>query len=244
MINACWRGHLSRRYVRNLRKEKEGRLGSLRRSFSFSKKKKKPTAGSPPGSSATPSKRSAGNTPPGRAANTPAERSQSLAKRVRRSLSFDLKKRRSIGDDDVEMGEAKVNVGVQRRQFVLERGPAGLGLLLDKTNTVVGLKEGGKAEEQGLLQEGDTILSIDGRSCAGVLLQDVIPAGKPAYVVEVSRPTFETPARPKVPPLNTKLIKRSVSFDRFEKKGIKRSASFDRFNKKSSGVLPSFRKQH
>ena len=50
--------------------------------------------------------------------------------------------------------------------ILLQRGPSGLGLELDATNTVVNMVPGGAADTQGYFREGDTIASVDGRSCA------------------------------------------------------------------------------
>ena len=114
-----------------------------------------------------------------------------------------------------------------RRTFVLERGPQGLGLELDATNTVVTIKLGGRAEHQGLLQLGDTILTIDGRSCAHALMQDVMVHGRSVYVVEVSRPERATYIQqPKVSA--GKGIRRSLSFDSKKTGGVRRSFSFGR----------------
>lgn len=44
--------------------------------------------------------------------------------------------------------------------ILLYRGPAGLGLELDATNTVVNMVPGGAAEVQGYFREGDTIASV------------------------------------------------------------------------------------
>ena len=99
-----------------------------------------------------------------------------IGKRIRRSLSFDRKGGGGLfggsGKDDEEKN--KVATRSTRRTFVLERGPQGLGLELDATNTVVTIKVGGRAERQGLLCVGDTVLTIDGKSCAGLLMQDVM----------------------------------------------------------------------
>ena len=74
----------------------------------------------------------------------------------------------------------------------LERGPNGLGLQLDDTNTIVAMAPGGAAETQGNLREGDTVLSCDGVALQGVsgvtlLLQDVMDRSKASYLFEVSR---------------------------------------------------------
>ena len=114
-----------------------------------------------------------------------------------------------------------------RRTFVLERGPQGLGLELDATNTVVTIKPGGRAERQGLLLVGDTVLTIDGKSCAGALMQDVMVPGRQCYVVEVSRPEM-VQATPTPGSGVASRIRRSMSFDKKAASGIKRSFSFTR----------------
>ena len=146
----------------------------------------------------------------------------SLAKRVRRSLSFDKKAQASGGSSSQVTA-----LSCTRRTFVLERGPQGLGLELDATNTVVTVKAGGRAERQGLLCLGDTILTIDGKSCSGVLMQDVLVPGRPCYVVEVSRPDRCAPTPMKSSPAN--LIRRSLSFDSKKSSGgVKRTYSWDK----------------
>jgi C-terminal processing protease CtpA/Prc len=75
---------------------------------------------------------------------------------------------------------------------VLERGQQGLGLELDSTNTIVHIKPGGRAEQQGLVRVEDVILSVDGRSCAGKLMQEVMVPGRSVYVIEISRTEYMT----------------------------------------------------
>ena len=68
-------------------------------------------------------------------------------------------------------------ISCTRRQFVLDRGPNGLGLQLDEMNTVVAIMERSMAEQQGLMCVGDTVLMIDGASLSGKLMQDVMKPG-------------------------------------------------------------------
>ena len=98
---------------------------------------------------------------------------------------------------------------------------------LDAVNTVVTIKEGGRAERQGLLALGDTILSIDGKSCAGLLMSDIMEPGRAVYVVEVSRPERAAYAPETAKPKG--LMKRSLSFDTSRRGGgVRRSFSFER----------------
>ena len=217
-INAAWRGHLSRVHTQKLRGAPRK---SLRKSFSFSHKKK-PRAAAAPAASGPQVDDWWGNQLPPAAAN--AKGSTTLAKRVRRSLSFDRKSSSSSSSSSATNSQS---LSCTRRTFVLERGPQGLGLELDATNTVVTIKLGGRAEHQGLLQLGDTILTIDGRSCAHALMQDVMVHGRSVYVVEVSRPERATYIQqPKVSA--GKGIRRSLSFDSKKTGGVRRSFSFGR----------------
>ena len=168
VINAAWRGHLSRSYVNGMRAKKAKTTSSVKRTFSFSSKKKRDKpAHQPP---ATPVAPAVEEDPfANMHANNAAQsgKKASLGSRVRRSLSFD-RKSSSTSSSSVQSTSAT------KRTFVVERGPNGLGLELDATNTVVTVKPGGRAERQGLLALGDTILSIDGKSCAGVLMQECV----------------------------------------------------------------------
>ena len=89
----------------------------------------------------------------------------------------------------------------------------------------MGGRGGGRAEHQGLLALGDTILTIDGRSCAGALMQDVMVRGRTVYVVEVSRPERVSYIPPKA---SGKGIRRSLSFDSKKSVSVRRSFSFGR----------------
>jgi len=198
-------------------KKNRGTLATVRRPLSFSKKARA-RSGSVSGETLPASPAIAGD---------PSKPSESVAKRVRRSLSFDRKGSGGGSSSSAGSKPSAEAISCTKRQFVLDRGPNGLGLELDKTNTVVAIKEGGMAERQGLMCVGDTVLTIDGASLSGKLMQDVMKLGRPVYVVEVSRPEVRVTSPPKAP----SVIKRSLSFDRHGG-GIKRSLSFDR--KKSS----------
>jgi hypothetical protein len=82
--------------------------------------------------------------------------------------------------------------------ILLQRGPNGLGLELDATNTVVNMVPGGAADLQGYFREGDTIASVDGIPLRGRLLQDVMDRSKNSYSFDVWRLTpVRRRARPK-----------------------------------------------
>ena len=151
-----------------------------------------------------------------------------MLKAVKRSLSFDRKKSGSVVDGGKPaFGHEPPTAGIAvRRTFVLERGEAGLGLELDGVNTVVNIKPGGRAERQGLMMVGDTVLTIDGKSCAGTLMQKVMVPGRPVYVVEISRPERRVGVAPKSGAVNA--IRRSLSFDSRRSSTVKRSFSFER----------------
>ena len=224
-INMTWRGHLARVHAKELRGARPGPgpLASLKRSLSFTSKKR--------GGRAKETPRESSPAPPTPELPMPAPTAPkvSLAKRVVRSMSFDRKGSSSSSAAVASGSSSKPpeapNVRSTRRTFVLERGPTGLGLELDATNTVVTVKEGGRAERQGLMMVGDTVLTIDGKSCAGKLMQQVMVPGRPVYVVEISRP--ERGALPPPKPLG--VVRRSLSFDR--KQPMRRSFSFERKKK-------------
>lgn len=224
-ISSAYRGHLSRVYARELRGKAKK---SVLRSFSFSKKRAAKKAPEPPKKELNMTPAAAepddgyGTPSTPRGGGGAASAASGLAKRVRRSLSFD-KKSHAGGGSSSQL----VSLSCTKRTFVLERGPQGLGLELDATNTVVTIKPGGRAERQGLLCLGDTILTIDGKSCAGRLMQDVMVPGRSCYVVEVSRPERSAPT----PVKSSNIIRRSLSFDSKKSGGVKRSFSFERKRK-------------
>ena len=212
-INMTWRGHLARNHARQLRRQKEGFGGVVRRSLSFGKKKGSARAAPTPGLPEAPPPS------PGGGGGT--------AKRVMRSLSFGKKSSSSSSSSSSKDGKpAMVATSATRRTFVLERGPQGLGLELDSTNTIITVKPGGRAEQQALVQLDDIILSVDGKSLAGKLMQEVMVPGRPVYVVEILRPEKkEVPVATPMKAINA--IRRSMSFDKKSSGGnIKRSLSW------------------
>jgi C-terminal processing protease CtpA/Prc len=144
-----------------------------------------------------------------------------------RSLSFGKKSSSSSSSSSSKDGKpAMVAVSATRRTFVLERGPQGLGLELDSTNTIITVKPGGRAEQQGLVQLDDVILSVDGKSCTGKLMQEVMVPGRPVYVVEILRQEKkEAPVATPMKAMNA--IRRSMSFDKKPSGGsVKRTMSW------------------
>ena len=212
-INMTWRGHLARNHARQLRRQKEGFGGVVRRSLSFGKKK-----GSSARAAPTPGLPEAPPPSPGGGGGT--------AKRVMRSLSFGKKSSSSSSSSSKDGKPAMVAVSATRRTFVLERGPQGLGLELDSTNTIITVKPGGRAEQQGLVQLDDVILTVDGKSCTGKLMQDVMVPGRPVYVVEILRQEKkEAPVATPMKAMNA--IRRSMSFDKKPSGGsVKRTMSW------------------
>jgi len=227
-INMAWRGHLARMHVRSLRaaRANKGIGGVVRRSLSFGKKSRA-SARRGGGAAAAPAAASpslAAIPPPRSSGGGGGGGGGSVLKKVVRSMSFDRKKSSSSSSGSGGKPAQAPLVASTRRTFVLERGPNGLGLELDATNTIVNVKPGGRAERQGLVMVDDTVLTIDGKSTAGKLMQDVMVPGRPVYVVEISRP--ERGASPPAKPMG--VVRRSMSFDRKGGGGIKRSMSFDR----------------
>ena len=141
---------------------------------------------------------------------------------IRRSMSFD---RFSSGvksitaalksSKDGDNAEAKAPPPTMSKQLLfilLHRGPNGLGLELDATNTVVNMVPGGAAEVQGYFREGDTIASVDGMPLRGRLLQDVMDRSKNSYSFDVWRLSKVEPDPP--PNKADKPVRRAFSFDR------------------------------
>lgn len=169
---SVWRGHMARALAVKLRWEKQGRL---KRSFSWSRGKKGPPK---PGSAAKPSKSNGLLSPRGNP--TPG-------KPVKRASSFDRFMRKSSSKDPG--GAAPAAAAQQNQTFskqllfiLLSRGPNGLGLELDATNTVINVVKGGAADAQGYFRVNDTIASVDGIPLRGRLLQVVAPlSGRPHH---------------------------------------------------------------
>ena len=70
--------------------------------------------------------------------------------------------------------------GIKLRATV-QRGAQGLGFALNSDNCVATLVEGGQAEEDGLLELGDTILAVDGVLLEGRPMGEVITRGNHSY---------------------------------------------------------------
>ena len=185
-INSAWRGHMDRERVKVLRARAKGGVGSaIRRSLSFGKKK---GGGGGGGGGVARAATAVGDD----------EKKAGIGKRIKRSLSFDRKGGGGIfgGSGKEDEPQNKVAKCSTRLSLVLERGPQGLGLELDRTNTVTLIKPGGRAERQGLMCVGDTVLKVDGKSCAGKLMSDVMTPGQESYMVDVSRPEMVQAAVP------------------------------------------------
>ena len=86
----------------------------------------------------------------------------------------------------------------QLLKILLKRGPKGLGLRIDETNTVIAMDPGGAADKQGLLREGDTIVSCDGIPLHGRMMQDVMDRSKTSFSLGVRR---LTPVESSPPPV-------------------------------------------
>lgn len=199
LLQAVWRAHLARAVANKLRAQDKSRL---KRSFSWSKKGK------------TPTKQKAHTRQTGVAGGRKGDTSTTT--RIRRSLSFD-RKLMPWGGERSDKGDAKLpdhakpaQVSKQLLFILLHRGPAGLGLELDATNTVVNIVRGGAAERQGYFMVGDTIASVDGIPLRGRLLQDVMDRNKNSYSFDVWRLKKLEAETPKT----TKPVRRSFSFDR------------------------------
>ena len=132
-------------------------------------------------------------------------------------MSFDRFSRgvKSIVGSSDKGDDAPASAPTKSKQLLfilLQRGPTGLGLELDATNTVVNLVPGGAAEVQGYFREGDTIASVDGIPLRGRLLQDVMDRHKNSYSFDVWR---LTPVE-KEPETKSSFnpVRRAFSFDR------------------------------
>lgn len=108
----------------------------------------------------------------------------------------------------------------QMMLVLLARGPQGLGLELDGTNTIIALAPGGAAHKQGILREGDMIISVDGAPLRCRLLQDVMDLRKSMYQFDVCRmpvagENYGQQCAPKA--VKPGKIKRALSFDRMRR---------------------------
>ena len=198
-LQAGWRAHLARGFVDRLRWQSKSRL---QRTFSWSKKggkRDRPAI----------KKRTEKEILEGMGVESNRPKAP-----VRRSMSFNRfsKGTKSIVDDgrDEKAKEKPAN-SKQLLFILLQRGPTGLGLELDATNTVVNIVPGGAADTQGYFREGDTIASVDGIPLRGRLLQDVMDRSKNSYSFDVWRLT-PVEREPEVKKLGK--VRRAFSFDR------------------------------
>lgn len=200
-VQAAWRSHLARGFVDKLRKQsKSGALARMQRTFSFSKK----------GSTNRPAIKKRTEKEILESAGVDSNK----PKQVKRSMSFDRFSRgkKSIVDDARdEQAKPAPATSKQLLFILLQRGPTGLGLELDATNTVVNIVPGGAADTQGYFKEGDTIASVDGIPLRGRLLQDVMDRSKNSFSFDVWRltPVEREPAVKKIGK-----VRRAFSFDR------------------------------
>ena len=163
-LQAVWRGHLARAFVDKLKYKSKTKL---QRTFSWSNKSKR-TKPSFQNRSAKDILAAAGVD------------GGEKPKPVRRSMSFDRFSRTFSKPKLDDSGKAPPTPSFSKQLLfiLLHRGPNGLGLELDATNTVVNMVPGGAAEVQGYFREGDTIASVDGIPLRGRLLQDVMDRSK------------------------------------------------------------------
>ena len=107
----------------------------------------------------------------------------SPGKPVKRASSFDRFTRKSGGAKEAGAAAAPAQSFSKQLLFILlSRGPNGLGLELDATNTVINVVKGGAADAQGYFRVNDTIASVDGIPLRGRLLQVVAPlSGRPHH---------------------------------------------------------------
>ena len=89
------------------------------------------------------------------------------------------------------------------------RGPNGLGLELDATNTIINIIKGA-ADVQGHFKLGDTIASVDGIPLRGRLLQEAMDLKKSSYSFDVWRLARVAPD----PPKSKEPLRRAISSTR------------------------------
>jgi len=210
-LQAVWRGHLARAFTDKLRWQSKTKL---QRTFSWGKKGKKKGAKTAADAKSSIKERSAKDILDGIGVD-----SDKPAPKVKRSMSFDRFSRgvkSAFGSDKSSDAAADAAVAPKNSKqllfILLQRGPTGLGLELDATNTVVNLVPGGAADTQGYFREGDTIASVDGIPLRGRLLQDVMDRSKQSYSFDVWRLTPVEPEPEKPKALNP--VRRAFSFDR------------------------------
>ena len=134
-------------------------------------------------------------------------------KPVRRASSFDRftgrGRKDTFGLDPAPKAATTPAVPSKQLLFILlSRGPSGLGLELDATNTIINIIKGGAADVQGYFKLGDTIASVDGIPLRGRLLQEVMDPKKSSYSFDVWRLARVAPDPPK-----SKELRRAISFD-------------------------------
>jgi len=113
-------------------------------------------------------------------------------KKLRRSLSARAFTSPHFADTRNQERNQELDESMQHQHLfiILHRGPDGLGIVLDATNTLTGIIPGGAAEVQGYFMEGDTIVAVDGIPLRGRLLQDVLRTmNKSTYSFDVRRVT-------------------------------------------------------
>ena len=205
-----WRRHLACAVAGRLRWEKQGKL---KRTFSWGSRGRKQRAPKPAaGRSLVPMSPRGNNPTPG--------------KPIKRSSSFDRFSRGRGSSSDVwgslagtPRKEKEAAAPAPQQTFskqllfiLLSRGPNGLGLELDATNTVINVVKGAAADLQGYFRVGDTIASVDGVPLRGQLLQEVMEPGKSSYSFDVWRLTRPEPTP--APVDNSRGPRRALSFDR------------------------------
>ena len=206
LLQAAWRTHMACKLANRLRYQGASKL---KRTFSWSKRGAA-GKGSPLVKQKSASSFGAG----ARAAGTPTRGGA-----IKRSLSFDKLRSSAWSSKPKEVPEGAPKPPAVSKQLLfilLHRGPTGLGLELDATNTVVNIVPGGAADKQGYFLVGDTIASVDGVPLRGRLLQEVMDRSKSSYSFDVWR-LAQVPVETPKPKPNA--VRRAFSFDRFDRKG-------------------------
>jgi len=177
------------------------KMGLLKRTFSWNRQKKsnRPSAASPAANGFAFNKFGPPSTP---AASKPVKRSSSFDR-------FSMRSRSKTEGGASDSPKKASSLSKQLLFILLSRGPNGLGLELDATNTLVNIVKGGAADVQGYFKIGDTIASVDGVPLRGRLLQDVMDPRKVSYSFDVWRL-----ARVEPDPAPVKPVRRALSFDR------------------------------
>eukprot|EP00316_Scyphosphaera_apsteinii_P002064 CAMPEP_0119348298 /NCGR_PEP_ID=MMETSP1333-20130426/108972_1 /TAXON_ID=418940 /ORGANISM="Scyphosphaera apsteinii, Strain RCC1455" /LENGTH=296 /DNA_ID=CAMNT_0007360877 /DNA_START=154 /DNA_END=1041 /DNA_ORIENTATION=- len=179
LLQAAWRGRMARQFVNRLKFQNQSRL---KRTFSWGRNKKPVRSLRSAGSSSRPIGKLAMGSP----AEVPAK-----GKPVKRASSFDrfsLRSSTKPKESASSSSQASSSSAAPSKQLLfilLSRGPHGLGLELDATNTIVNIVKGGAADVQGYFKIGDTIASVDGIPLRRRLLQDVMDANKSSYSFDV-----------------------------------------------------------